>query len=300
MCSTRRNRTAKMEFCRPEPAALSLLLIASLSLAGCRLFGDADELPDARLLLPPAKSSPESVTIEVRLVLVPDQRLARLDEIWRHADEQIIDSQIRRELARNGFRAGVIGPALPAGLAELLQLDAPMEGGTATPGEESTWQSVPLDRHVTVTGHRLQLRPHKRIEIQSSPVHDAAPLLFATDAGPVGNAYELVQGIYALQWSPQSPGRIEAELTPELHHGMPKNQYTVGAGHDILPSVGKQREVFEQLRVRAPLSAGQMLLISGDREGSGSLGHFFHTVPANEGDQHKLVLVRLAQVLQQP
>jgi hypothetical protein len=261
-----------------------------LALAGCRLFDSPDGAAASKSILRPARPSPDSVAVEVRLVLVPDRVLPKLDEIWLHADEQALEPDVRRELARNGFRAGIIGPAPPPGLSELL----PLEGSVSA--TDDAWQSVPLDKQPAVTGHQFQLRPNKRVDIQASPVHDATPILVATDAGLTASDYELVQGLYALQWTPLPQDRIQIEVTPELHFGVPRNQYAAGAGHDLHRTVAKSRQVFEQLRMKAPLLAGQMLLISADPQAGGSLGHFFHTVPTSDGSQYKVVLIRLAQI----
>lgn len=268
----------------------TLLILPGIVFCGCRLFESAEPPPSNASVLRPAQASPDSVTIEVFLVRVPETRLAKLDEVWLHADEQVLDAQVRRELSRNGFRAGVIGPSPPPGLADLLQLDA----SAVVP--DNLWQSVSLDKQAMITGHRKPMRPNKRLEIQLEPVHDVAPLFIATDAGLAGDDYELAQGQYAIQWTPLRQGRIRLEITPELDYGTPRNQYTVGEGYDIHRHVARNRKVFEQLRMHAPLSAGQMLIISGDGNGSGSLGHFYHSVPTSNGSEHRIILVRLAQV----
>ena len=279
------------------PSRLLGVLLYSLAagtvLGGCHIFAEKEEPPNPKSLLRTATSSPSSVAIEVLLVLVAPERLGQLNDVWLHADEQIIAADTRRELARNGFRAGVIGPSLPPGFAELLELDAtPM-------AEESPWQSLPLDRRATQ--HRFrQLRPKTRVEIQASSVHEEVPLFVSTDDGLVGDSYALAQAIYALQWTPLPQGRIEVEVTPELHHGQPATRYTPGEGHDWRMQVAKSREVFEQLQIRAALSAGQMLVISGEPESSGRLGHFFHTLSAADGNEHKFVIIRLAQVPSTP
>jgi hypothetical protein len=230
------------------------------------------------------------VAIEIVLVLVPDERLSHLDGVWRQADELILDAGTRRALARNGLRAGVIGPGPPEGLADLLQLDA------ATEDAERTWQSIPLDRSPTVTGRLKQMRPHTRTEIRAPTSYDEMSLFLGTDEGLVGANYVQAQGVYALQWSHLGSNRIQVELTPELLHGTPRRQFAAGEGNDWQMQTAQSREVFENLRIRAPLSAGQMLLVSGDPKNRGSLGHHFHTLPTTEGGQHRILLIRLAQV----
>lgn len=262
----------------------------ALSTAGCQLFETPDAAEKFEKMLQTATPARESVYMEILLVLVPEERLDALEAVWLQADEQIVDAAVRRELARNGLRAGVIGPAPPDGLAELLQTDA------SPKVDESGWQSIPLDKDSTITGHRKQLRPHTRMEITAPAVYDELPLFIGTDSGVTGNDYKDAQGIYALQWSPLPQGRIEVELTPELQHGRYRRQYSPGEGNLLQVQMDKSREIFEKLRLRVPLSAGQMLLVSGDLQGSGSLGHHMHTLPTTDGPQHRLVLIRLAQV----
>lgn len=257
---------------------------------GCQLFEPPDAAEQFETILHAARPSRGSVGLEILLVLVPEQRLDQLKEVWLQADEQIVDASTRRALARNGLRAGVIGPSPPRGLAEILQLDA------SPRGSEDAWQSIPLDKSPLITGHRKQLRPNKRMEIKAPSVIDKLPLFIGTDSGVTGDDFEAAQGVYALQWSPLPHGRIEIELTPELHHGRPRKQYAPGEGNDLQIRMAKSRKIFEELRLRVPLFAGQMLLISSDLKGSGSLGHHFHTLPTTDGPQHRIVLIRLAQV----
>jgi hypothetical protein len=230
------------------------------------------------------------VAIQTLLVLVPGQRLEQLEQLWLHADEQIVDAATRRELARNGFRAGVVGPSPPDGMAELLELDPSPETSS------SPWQAQPLDKAPTVTGHLHHRPPNQRIEIQASAVYDELPLFVGGDAGLTGKIMERAQGLYALKWSPLPQGRVQIEVTPELHYGQPKTQYAPGEGNEWRYATARMKEVFEKLRIQVPLSAGQMLVISSDPRAIGSLGHHFHTLSAPDGQQHRLVVIRLVQV----
>ena len=278
---------------RPRPrhvTALVLWTAGALGLTGCHALVTPNAAERVEQVLRPAQPSRESVAIEIVLVRVPDARLPHLDDVWNQADEMILGASVRRELARNGLRAGVIGPAPPDGLTELLQIP------TVAKEDDSLWQEITLDQRPTVTGRLTQMRPNTRTEINAPTTYDALSLFIGTDEGLVGRNYNQAQGVYALEWSPLPQGRIQVELTPELHHGSPRRQYAAGEGNDLKFQVAQTREIFDRLRIRAPLSAGQMLLISGDPKNRGSLGHFFHTMPTTEGGQQRIVLIRLAQV----
>ena len=76
--------------------------------------------------LQPAQPSPDSVAMEIIWARFPANDPVLNDAAWRDIDETQIEPAVRRELANNGFRAGVIGGTLPTAIGQVLhQGEAP-------------------------------------------------------------------------------------------------------------------------------------------------------------------------------
>ena len=84
--------------------------------------------------------------------------------LWEQVDEQAIPSEVRLQLARNGFRAGLIGGQIPAGLSRLLEL-------ATTPAAEPTnrVEASAMQEEPQVIRRHMQVRPGARQEIIASP-----------------------------------------------------------------------------------------------------------------------------------
>ncbi len=96
--------------------AVGLLVIST---SGCRIFIDNDE-PLGKSLLRPAAASPDSVAMEIIWARFAAGDPELNDTTSREIDETQIAPAVRRELANNGFRVGVIGGTVPAAIARAL------------------------------------------------------------------------------------------------------------------------------------------------------------------------------------
>ncbi|MCI0492127.1 MAG: hypothetical protein L0Z07_04230 [Planctomycetes bacterium] len=268
-------------------AAMSMLLVV-----GCRLLHDPDRLA-GRSPLQPARSSSDSVTMEIIWVRFPlaDQQLN--EEVWQEIDETQIEPATKRALADNGFRAGVIGGAPPAAIARALRMGEAESADAPKPGSPQ-----PLDLLVepTVRGRIQQLRRNQRTEIQASEVCPSMPLLVSDQGELRGRTYHDVQAIYALKVDPQPDRMVVLELTPELHYGPAQIRWTSGEEGVLRTAPLRDREVFERLRMTVKLAPGEMLVLLSLPDAASRLGHYFHTVEAAEGRQQKLILVRPSQL----
>jgi hypothetical protein len=235
--------------------------------------------------------SPDAVVLEIFTVRVPPADEAGQGALWSEIDEQLVPAGVRRELARNGFRLGVVGMPMPTALERLLDLkDKP------PPSTENTianLQSEPTER--AVQRRRLQLRSGRRSDVVTSGIYDELPLLMRDDDGEVrGTTYHRAQGLLALRALAQGDGRVRLELTPELHYGEPQQRWT-GDGGILRLETGRAKRVFDKLRLAATLSPGQMLVVTCLPTRPGSLGHHFFTEPSSGGTAQKLLLLRVAQ-----
>ncbi|HUT10653.1 MAG TPA: hypothetical protein VMY42_09155 [Thermoguttaceae bacterium] len=239
--------------------------------------------------LTPPRMSPDSVVLEIFFVRFPFGDPEANEQLWEEVDEQHLPAEVRRGLARNGFRTGIVGGQLPVTLARLLELrDRPN-----TPEGESRASLWDMKGESRLLPRRLQIRAAQRGEIVVSGVYDRLPVLLCEGGQLFGQTYSKAQGILAVETFPQHDGRVRVELTPEIHHGEMQQRW-VGKQEMLRLEASRHRRVFEDLGISATLSPGSVLVVGSLPDRVGSLGHHFFT----EGDNHreqKLLVVRLAQ-----
>ncbi|MEX2317068.1 MAG: hypothetical protein WD669_07945 [Pirellulales bacterium] len=273
-----------------------LLFLLAVAAGGCRLF-DEQAIVQGRSLLPPARQSPDSVALEMMWVRLPAGDPLVSDAAWQDIDETPIDSAVRRELANNGFRAGVIRGALPDALARALDGHTAATDDTsdnASPDGSNT--AIDLVNEPIVRGRRKQLRRHERWEIQASDVYPSMPLLTTNGRELGGRTYSDGQAIYALGVDPQPDRTVLTELTPELHYGQSRLRFTGGEEGVLRSMPMRDREVFDRMRLTVRLAPGEILVLMSMPNAGCRLGEYFHTVDSPQGRQQKLILLRLVQV----
>jgi hypothetical protein len=252
-----------------------------------------DEGLNSQSLLKSAGASPDSTTMEIIWLRFPanDPRLNTV--AWQEVDETAIEPSVRRELASNGFRVGIVGATMPEDLAQVLNPDASNESIL-----RSVTQTVDLTAEPVVHGRIQQLRRNQRSEIQASEIYPSLPLLVRGGGELSGRTYEEAQAIYALRVDPQPDQTALVELTPELHFGPPQIRYTRGEdSFGVLHQViAREREVFQQLRMSVKLAPGEMLLLMSLPNSGSQLAEYFHTAQSSDGREQKLILIRLADV----
>jgi hypothetical protein len=215
------------------------------------------------------------------------------DAAWREIDETQLDPPVRRELLNNGLRAGVISGAVPTAIGRVLH-----QGDSHAQNDKkvAAKQSAELNNDPIVHGRVLRVRRNHRTEIQASEIYPSLPLLMSGNGDLGGRTYSQAQAMYALRVDPQPDRMALVELTPELHCGEPKLRFS-GGDDGILRQVPlRERKVFDQLKVSVRLAPGEMLVMMCLPNSGCRLGHCFHTVDSADGPQHKLILIRLAEV----
>ncbi len=279
----------------PEKNCVALAARLSTSflllwLTGCHPFLQSPQKSDLSAFLRPVETAPESVTLEIFQVRVPADDHEFTDQLWREVDEQRLDVEVRRNLVSNGFRAGVLGGALPDVLAKQLNLQSKM------PETKAERLITDQSANPRVVRRVVQLNRHDPATIQTSDLRDYLYVLVNGDKGLQGRSYEQARTVYTLRAEPTAGQRISLKLTPELRHGELRNRY---AGSDkgiflVMPS--RERETYARLVLPVELAAGELLVVSCLPNAEGSLGHAFHAVEKQGPPMHKLILVRLLQV----
>lgn len=261
------------------------ILFASLAwlASGCALL-NTTEKPIAAKALPPLALPANSVMLEVAFARLPLTDTAAYDSIWSQVDEQHFSADLRRQLAANGLRCGLVGMQLPPQLKDALDDSQPgaIERGEDSPGDPE------LDR----APRRMQCRSGQRAKILVTKQLESLPLLVTEDHGVRGYPLSQAQCLFGLKVHPQGDGRAKLELTPEVEHGEMKTQF-VGRDGSVLPQIGRDRLVLDKLRLTATLAPGHVLMLSGTPEVKG-LGNSFFTESESGSTYRRLLLIRLA------
>lgn len=242
------------------PAAI-LATVCALA-AGCRavtatalraedeaVANDADAARRASLV-------PRTLPVEVHFVRHDPCDPAFAADLWNHVDEQALDADLRRRLAANGLRAGVITGGLPAGMAERLE--------PATAVDPAAPEDAGLRR-------LLRLLPGRRAEVVAATGLAELVILEHGTEGVTGATYRDVTAQFAMQAWPDADGRVRIRIVPELKHG-PERRSWIGEEGMFRLETGQARRAFEDLGVAARLPAGGMLVVGATADAGAAVG----------------------------
>lgn len=264
--------------------------LAVIFLIGTTAMGCTSALmPRGKSPLVAPQLSPDSAVFDVVIVRVPYCEQAAAENLWKEIDEQQLPADLRARLARNGFRAGVVGSTLPMELSRLLdpKAEAPPPGAGTTIVLSELGQP-PRNEH-----RHMPIRSGRRGEVIASATYDQLPVLVRTDDGVCGQTYFQAQAVLAVTPTLLPDGRVKIEVVPELHHDQPRQRW-VGENGVLRLEAGRPRRVFDDLTASAVLSPGEMFILGCVSDRPGSLGHNFFSDTGEQPSQ-KLIIFRLIQ-----
>ena len=267
--------------------AASLCSFGLFSVGCSSLLISEEALTQSPSLLKAASASADAVTIDIYWATLPDDA----DEtLWRYVQEDRLDSELRGQLIQNGFRAGIVGGVPPEQIVKLLN-----PTGHSTDNEENAL-AVTLDSPTGVSRSTKQLRPGKSATIQASEIIERAPLLLA-DGGPIhGKTYKQVQPVYDVQVERDGEGGYSVVITPELHFGDTKMRWNSDEMGMMSRGIAqREREIFSNLRIKAPLVVGEMLIATSLPNADSRLGYYFHKADETASSHRKAIVIRLTQ-----
>jgi hypothetical protein len=227
------------------------------------------------------RPAPKTIPIEMIFVRCDEHDVQLGEELWTFVDEQILDHGLRRRLAANGLRAGVITGTLPAALAarfepqSTTEPDQLPEGPTASP---------------TVARRTLRLLPGRETELVAAS-NVAELVLLEHDGEAVhGGTYREASTHFALKSWPAADGRIRIELTPTIKHG-PMQRSWVGEEGVFRMENGQRRHVLDRLRFSLAIPADALLLVGPAGDGASTVGDaFFRDRSAGEPTMRLLAI----------
>ena len=257
------------------------LLCCLLGVCGGCSPWSASSIPNS--LLKPPSLPPDSVILEVAVLQVAEDEAEDCEQLWREADEQHLPIEQRRKLASSGLRCGVIGNQLPDWIRERL---------------DASRRTVKLDEESGVaqmSDTRTQRRVHCRLGQDNSISVGGLRETLTVDHGLQGegpDSYEEAECQFALTTMPKGDGRVEIQLSPEIHHGA-KHQCWVAQEGAFRVDSARDCARFDDLRVECTLSPGQTLILTSSPDRMGLGGRFFED--AKSKNCRTVLLVRLAQ-----
>jgi hypothetical protein len=228
--------------------------------------------------------SSDAVVLEVAFALLPSADAVE-QELWAEVDEQHLPIDVRRRLAANGFRSGLVGSPLPVALRRLLD-DQQNSSAVRLSNGEPVLDELKMQQ-------RKQLGAGRRGDVVTSQTLEQISVLRMQEGRLVGQTYEQAQCRFAVRSFPQGDGRVRVELTPEIHHGKIRQRW-VGDERALRLDAGQHHEEFEDLRLETVLSPGQTLIVAGTDDVKG-LGRSFFAQGEGANFQRRLLLIRLAQ-----
>lgn len=214
-----------------------------------------------------AATRPAPKTIPIEMVFVrSDLHDAQLgDEVWAFVDEQILDDALRRRLAANGLRAGVITGTLPTALAARFEPPSTTEPDQLPEGPAA---------NPAVARRMLRLLPGRETEIVAATGVAELVLLEHDGEAVHGGTYREASTHFALKSWPAADGRIRLELTPTVKHG-PMQRSWVGEEGVFRMENGQRRHVLDRLRFSLTIPADALLLVGPAGDGASTVGDAF-------------------------
>lgn len=255
------------------------LLLAAILLCGCSTWR-VDEAPTTPRL-PQTQMSRNSVGLEVATVTLDADNYHLLDEIIHSLDEQVMDATVRRHLADNGFRGGLIGTQLPTAI-QLLLLEAADRRERPT---AETFRELPDQQRF------VQCRSGKRVDVPLWGTIPVADIKHNDGELTVTDTLQAAACKLGLVSEPAEDNGARITLKPYIEHGNLRQQYVVDGGAFHMEA-GREEVAYDDLEMEFSLQSGETLLITCT-EDKAMLGQtFFRNA---DGTKQKLMLVRLAQ-----
>ena len=207
------------------------------------------------------KPAPRTIPVELIFARFDEHDTACREELWNVVDEQSFDDGLRRRLAANGLRVGIVTGDLPPHLAERILPDRAAPAAAA----DMVAAESPL------THRLLRLLPGRRSEVIAATGIENLVLLETGDGQVRGGTYRDATGLFELKVRPAADGRVRIDLVPEIKHG-PLERSWVGEDGMFRLEAGQRRHRRDDLALGVELREGALLLVGCAGEQGATLG----------------------------
>lgn len=213
-----------------------------------------------------AKPSPTTIPIELVFVRFGEQDLQLRDDLWGFVDEQVIDAALRRTLAANGMRAGVVTSQLPGTFADRFRPKQPAIHTGEIP--DGSFERPAVVRRI------LKLLPGRNSEVVAASVLTELVLLEHDGEGVHGGTYHDASTHFSLRAWPAADGRVRIDLVPTIKHG-PQERSWVGEDGVFRLESGQRKHVVEQLQFHTTIPLDSMLIVGSYGDAASTVGDAF-------------------------
>jgi hypothetical protein len=242
----------------------------------------------ARSPLAPLQDRSDQIELEVLLVRLPEHDLLLGETLWRNVDEQILPTELRGQLAREGFRLGLLGGAMPPELGKVLKL------GESANKLQQDLSAAQLVEEPAVTLRVLNRQSGDPAEIVTVGSIAELPILVGGDGQVSGQVLRQAEPRLLIRPINGTGDDVKLEITPKIEYGQAHSRFVGDEGILRLDS-GRPVYPLPQLKCNLALAPGQMILCTCTEDNPGSLGHQFFTQKQSDRWCRKLVIIRLAR-----
>jgi hypothetical protein len=193
------------------------------------------------------------------------------------ADVQAVGDRPRQALAANGIRVGLITGDLPQDTQDVLNAPPPNR----------------VDPTVLV------IHDGEGMEIPLGTEASQLELLLNRHGKAVGRTYKDAKGRLRISATQTADDGVTVRIVPELLHGPVRMGWAAAPGggtfapHTFISKNGQEEETLSDLAAEITLKPGQVAVIGGQPERTGSLGHYLFSQPEGNGDGvlHKVLFI---------
>lgn len=230
-----------------------------------------------------AAARPADRTIPIEVVFVRhDAHDAGFGaELWNMIDEQAVEDGLRRRLAANGLRAGIVAGDLPPHLGERILPDRAAQPA----GPDAVAADAPL------THRLLRLLPGRRSEILVSAGIPELVLLEDCDGQVRGGTFHDASGLFELKVRTAADGRVRVEVVPEVRHG-PLERSWVGEEGMFRMEAGQRRHRRDDLALDVELREGHLLVLGSGGDTTATLGDALLRDHGGDRSTRRLLVIR--------
>ena len=276
--------------------AVISLTLGAIAFSGCQsnmmlLTKSTPNTPvqDDSFLLSGRLTNSETVLLEVFIVRCPFNDEELNSTLWQDVDEQVFSAAQRRELAVNGFRAGLIGNQLPSSFLRILKTRDDVD-----PSQIVT--TIRLDElaNQTVVRKTIASRNGQKNEVNVSNVKKQSTILFNENGALGGETFSDGQAVMVIRTQTRGDGSVTLDLLPEVQYGQPRQTFQYDAG-SVTMATARPKRAFDSLRSEITVQPGQFVVMTSRPEMSGNVGSFFFTdEEAESGTEQKLLCFRVS------
>ena len=269
------------------------LLFCGVSCSAITTFFDGNEdqkITGKNGILRTPKLPEDAVSVDIYKIRVPYSKRELLANLWERADEHDIPIETRKELYRNGLRAGTLGSSIPIELSRLLELrDQPV----TSPTEEKLRNAADEMKNPRLaTRYSMTVQKGVPVLIETCEPLERLSLFANVNGEGKGQTYHNAFGVLQLSCQEQLDGSVKMKIVPEIHFGEVVTR-TISQGGIMHKVPVHPKHTFDKMAIESHLLLGQWLIIGPNGESFGFGNRIF--VQEMGDPEQRLIAIRIVQ-----